>query len=76
MIQDHHRAAVESALASALSYIVHVATPCGGGKTFMDIVEQWVHLIGGIGAALAGFASAIWYGYSFVAAWQRRNKGP
>jgi len=38
-----------------------------------DTVERWVHLLGGIGAALAGFASAAWYTYSFVAA-QRKKK--
>lgn len=67
--------ALALAISSAASYAVHATTPMPpiiAGVSAFDMVERWVHLLGGIAAILAGLASAAWYGYSFIAA--RRGK--
>lgn len=74
ILHDHHRHAVEAAVTSFFAYVVHLATPCGGSESAFDLLERWVHLVGGIGAALAGFASAAWYIYSFLALRRQRKK--
>lgn len=74
-----HKPALVMAITSMASYVVHTSTGAPVIETVanvpvvvvapvFDVVERWVHLIGGIGAALAGFASAAWYGYSFIKA--------
>lgn len=70
------------AVYSLISYSVHSAVQAvlpevniGHIETSFETVERWVHLIGGIGAALAGFASATWYLYSFIAA-RRKDHHP
>lgn len=76
MYTPDHKPALFMAISSVVSYTVHATTqlmaPANSTPMF-DTVERWVHLLGGIGAALAGFASAAWYTYSFVAA-QRKKK--
>jgi hypothetical protein len=72
-----HKPALGLAISSVASYAVHATTPVAEimqHPTF-DLVERWVHLLGGIAAILAGVASAAWYGYSFYAA-QRKKKTP
>lgn len=73
-LHDHHRHAIETAAASFFAYVVHLATPCGGSETAFQLLERWIHLIGGIGAALAGFASAGWYTYSFIVKFREKKK--
>lgn len=70
-----HKPALALAISSAASYAVHATTPLPPADvtiTAFDMVERWVHLLGGIAAILAGLASAAWYGYSFIVA--RRGK--
>jgi hypothetical protein len=71
-----HKPALAMAISSVVSYTVHAATPVIEvvQHPVFENFERWVHLIGGVGAALAGFASAAWYTYSFISA-QRKKKG-
>lgn len=65
-ILDH-----KPALLMTVSSVANAVTPVAAISLF-DEFERWVLLAGHIAAALAGFASFVWYGYSFIKA--RRGK--
>lgn len=67
-----HRPALAMAATSVFSTAVQAAVPAAAVLSTFDEVERWVLLIGHIAAALAGLASFVWYGYSFIKA--RRGK--
>lgn len=69
-----HKPALAMAAASGFIATVHAASPALPPEHISVIVmlDEWVRLIGGIAGALAGFASATWYLYSFISA--RRKK--
>lgn len=76
-IPDH-----KPALAMAVTSVT-IATAHAAGPTAIAIVphisliveiDEWVRLIGGIAGALAGFASATWYLYSFLTARKKSAK--
>lgn len=69
-IPDH-----KPVLAMAVTSCTIAVANAGAAAQHVSMLEeatQWVHLIGGIAGALAGFASFAWYGYSFLKA--RRGK--
>lgn len=69
---NDHRPALAMAASSVFSTAVQAAAPMAPVLTTFDEIERWVLLFGHIAAALAGFASFVWYAYSFIKA--RRGK--
>lgn len=67
-----HKPALLMAASSIVSAATHAATTSVAVPAMFDVVERWVLLVGHIAAALAGFASFVWYAYSFIKA--RRGK--
>lgn len=72
-----HKPALVMAIASGITATVHASAPMAPDNvhvsvSIITVIDEWVRLIGGIAGALAGFASATWYVYSFIAA--RRKK--
>lgn len=73
-----HKPALAMAIGSVTTAAVHAAAvPMPPDNvhvavSLITVVDEWVRLIGGIAGALAGFASATWYLYSFISA--RRKK--
>lgn len=62
-----HKPALCMALTSCTVAVANAAVPTIEPSLMVQVTE-WVHLIGGIAGALAGFASFAWYGYSFIKA--------
>lgn len=72
-----HKPALAMAVTSCTLAVAHAAGPTAVALPHISLVvqiDEWVRLIGGVAGALAGFASATWYLYSFLNA--RRKKGP
>lgn len=70
-----HKPALVMAVTSIYTAAVHAAQPPLAAVAHVSVIveiDQWVRLLGGIAGMLAGFASAAWYGYSFLQA--RRGK--
>jgi hypothetical protein len=76
MFIPDHKPALAMAVSSATIAIAHAAGPTAVMATphvgMIVMIDEWVRLIGGIAGALAGFASATWYMYSFLKA--RKSK--
>lgn len=69
-----HKPALAMAAASNFIATVHAAAPViPQHVSFIATLDEWVRLIGGVAGALAGFASATWYLYSFVSARRKKN---
>lgn len=70
-----HKPALAMAAASSFIATVHASSPLlVEHVSFVVTLDEWVRLIGGIAGALAGFASAIWYLYSFISARRKKNQ--
>lgn len=67
-----HKPALAMTVSSILVATAHAAAPATPHISFVVQLDEWVRLVGGIAGALAGFASATWYLYSFINA--RRKK--
>lgn len=64
-----HKPALAMAVTSAGTAAVHAATAVQEhAVSAVDIIDKWVHLIGGVIGILAGLASVSWYVYSFAKA--------
>lgn len=64
-----HKPILLLATTSVATATLHAAVPSPLNPPVLDmfaVVEQWVHLIGGIVGILAGVASVSWYVYSYV----------
>lgn len=72
-----HKPALAMAVASVTLATAHAAGPTAIALaphvSLVVEIDEWVRLIGGVAGALAGFASATWYLYSFLTA--RRKSG-
>lgn len=62
-----HKPVLAMAATSAGNAVVQAATQVQEhAVSVVDVVDKWVHLIGGIIGILAGCASVSWYVYSYM----------
>lgn len=65
-----HKPALAMAVTSCTLAVAHAAGPTAvtlvSHTSLVVEIDEWVRLIGGVAGALAGFASATWYLYSFL----------
>ena len=71
-----HKPALAMAIVSATTAVAHASAPVVVAHiSVISEIDQWVRLLGGVAGMLAGFASAAWYGYSFLQARRKKSKG-
>lgn len=64
-----HKPVLAMAVTSTGTAVVQAATTVQEhAVSAVDILDKWVHLVGGIIGIMAGVASASWYVYSFLKA--------